>query len=225
MSTPWYLPPTPSYRDAFQPSARQNPYWSNAGPMSGVQSIPPSIITTWICPINSAHRYTGGPNEFDAYIAHFDAQHTMTIVNASAPQDAPIQTDPTGYQFVEFNIQALFAKAIGRKPPFIHVKNILGQFGFHKELGGQNAWYASNFILLLGGAGEDKGVNPDDWYFYQGGPKQTSGIVTEDFDGGPIGIARTLISVRLQAYPLLENNAPNTQDKIDSVKIRVWGYV
>lgn len=205
-------------QDMMQRSGAQQAFGMNP---IGFRSNP--VNKTWICPIDGVHRFTGDNSAYDAYLAHFDAAHTLIKADGVAPGDAPISGAPEGYQFVEFNVQQLFAKATGGRVPFIHVRRLMGEFAYHKELGTQTQWFSANFILLLAGAGEDKGLNPDNYFFYQGGPKQ--GAFTETFDGGPIEVGETLIMARLQAYPRLENGAFNTQDKIDGVTITLWGYV
>jgi hypothetical protein len=175
-------------------------------------------VKTWICPINPAHVFYGGEAAWTAYAAHFDTDHQLVNLMATTPADAQILTDANGVQYVEFNMQAIFAKAIGRLPPFIHLVDMGGRFRWNTT-----GPFVSNYILIITGAGEDKGINPDDWFFYQGGPRSGSG--EETFDAGPILLERTVTDIRLQAYPRLEDGSPNLQDKIDFVELNLRGFV
>lgn len=181
------------------------------------QFVPGLVPRTWICPIDPAHQFS----DDTAYIAHFATTsygHELKQVTATAPGDVAIQTAPSGYQFVQFDIRGIFAK-VKQPPPFMHIKQFDGYWTFNKAVAG----YTANFAFLIAGLGEDKGINPDHWWLLQGGPTapDTQPYV-ETFD--PTPVESTVATISLSAYPLLEDGRPNTEDKLLGVTLRLWGY-
>jgi len=232
---------------------RTNPYAPYAGfSQNQVQAapslqVPPGPNRTWVCPIQPSHRFTGKQEAFDRYVAHFEdifgatddsgnkvGPHQPIVTSVEAPRDFPIQVDPLGIQFVEIDVRAAFAKAIGAQPPFMQVQRLA--LSFRWRLTGP---FMGNYVLLITGLGDNKIQSPDNiWYFQasgstgsKSGDETLSNNILAPTNRDPqlnvnvVELSQPLQMVRIQPYPLTQDGRPNTEDKLDLVGLAMRGYI